>query len=56
MAEQQRLARDLIAVHGNEAHGGRQGQCPTAALAGQLVLAKSWIRCSVSSSVNRRVS
>ena len=43
-AEQQRLARDLIAVHGNEAPAVARGNVRTAALAGQLVLAKSWIR------------
>ena len=43
-AEQQRLARDLIAVHGNEAPAVARGNARTAALAGQLVLAKSWIR------------
>jgi hypothetical protein len=43
-AEQQRLARDLIAVHGNEAPAVARGNARTAALAAQLVLAKSWIR------------
>jgi hypothetical protein len=43
-AGQQRLAQDLIAVHGNEAPAVARENARTAALAGQLALAKSWIR------------
>ena len=43
-ADQQRLAQDLIAVHGNEAPMVARGNARTAALAGQPTLAKSWIR------------
>ena len=43
-ADQQRLAQDLIAVHGNEAPTVARGNARAAALAGQPVLAKSWIR------------
>ncbi|HYU11376.1 MAG TPA: hypothetical protein VEK82_02295 [Stellaceae bacterium] len=39
-----KLARDLIAVHGNEAASVARGNARTAALAGQPALAKSWIR------------
>ena len=43
-ADQQRLARDLIEVHGNEAPTIARGNARTAALAGQPIAAKSWIR------------
>ena len=43
-ADQQRLARDLIEVHGDEAPTVARGNARTAALAGQPALAKSWIR------------
>ena len=43
-ADQQRLARDLIEVHGNEAPAIARGNARTAALAGQPIVAKSWIR------------
>jgi hypothetical protein len=43
-ADQQRLARDLIEVHGNEAPAVARGNARTAALAGQPIVAKSWIR------------
>ena len=39
-----KLARDLIEVHGNEAPTIARGNARTAALAGQPALAKSWIR------------
>jgi hypothetical protein len=39
-----KLARDLIEVHGNEAPTIARGNARTAALAGQPMLAKSWIR------------
>jgi len=43
-ADQQRLARDLIEVHGNEAPTIARCNASTAALAGQPIVAKSWIR------------
>ena len=43
-ADQQRLARDLIEVHGNEAPTIARGNARAAALAGQPIVAKSWIR------------
>ena len=43
-ADQQRLARDLIEVHGNEAPTIARGNARTAALAGRPIVAKSWIR------------
>jgi len=43
-AEQQRLAHDLIEVHGNEAPVVARGNARAAALAGQPIVAKSWIR------------
>ena len=43
-ADQQRLARDLIEVHGNEAPTIARGNARTAALAGQRTVARSWIR------------
>jgi len=43
-ADQQRLARDLMEVHGNEAPTIARGNARTAALAGQPIVAKSWIR------------
>jgi len=43
-ADQQRLARDLVEVHGDEAPAVARGNARTAALAGQPALAKSWIR------------
>ena len=43
-ADQQRLARDLIEVHGNEAPAVARGNARAAALAGQPMAAKSWIR------------
>lgn len=43
-ADQQRMARDLIEVHGNEAPTVARDNARTAALAGQPALAKSWIR------------
>ena len=43
-ADQQRLARDLIEVHGNEAPAVARGNARTAALAGRPIVAKSWIR------------
>ena len=43
-ADQQRLARDLIEVHGDEAPTVARGNARTAALASQPALAKSWIR------------
>jgi hypothetical protein len=43
-AEQQRLAHDLIEVHGNEAPAVARGNARAAALAGQPIVAKSWIR------------
>ncbi len=39
-----KLARDLIEVHGDEAPMVARGNARTAALAGQPTLAKSWIR------------
>lgn len=42
--DQQKLARDLIEVHGNEAPTIARGNARTAALAGQPIAAKSWIR------------
>ncbi len=39
-----KLARDLIEVHGNEAPTIARGNARTAAVAGQPTLAKSWIR------------
>jgi len=39
-----KLARDLIEVHGDEAPTIARGNARTAALAGQPALAKSWIR------------
>ena len=39
-----KLARDLIEVHGNEAPTVARGNARAAALAGQPALAKSWIR------------
>jgi hypothetical protein len=42
--DQQRLARDLFEVHGNEAQTVARGNARAAALAGQPALAKSWIR------------
>jgi hypothetical protein len=39
-----KLARDLIEVHGNDAPTIARGNARTAALAGQPMLAKSWIR------------
>jgi len=47
-----KLARDLIEVHGNEAPTIARGNARTAALAGQPALAKSWIR--VLSTIQRR--
>ena len=43
-ADQQRLARDLIEVHGHEAPAVARGNARTAALAGRPIVAKSWIR------------
>ena len=43
-ADQQRLARDLIEVHGSEAPAVARGNARTAALAGRPIVAKSWIR------------
>ena len=43
-ADQQRLARDLIEVHGNEAPAVARGNARAAALAGQPIVAKCWIR------------
>ena len=43
-ADQQRLARDLIEVHGNEAPAVARDNARTAALAGRPIVAKSWIR------------
>jgi len=43
-ADQQKLARDLIEVHGNEAPTVARGNARAAALAGQPMAAKSWIR------------
>ena len=40
----EKLARDLIEVHGDEAATIARGNARTAALAGQPTLAKSWIR------------
>ena len=40
----EKLARDLIDVHGDEAPTIARGNARTAALAGQPALAKSWIR------------
>jgi len=40
----EKLARDLIEVHGDEAPTIARGNARTAALAGQPALAKSWIR------------
>ena len=40
----EKLARDLIEVHGDEAPTIARGNARTAALAGQPTLAKSWIR------------
>ena len=40
----EKLARDLIEVHGDEAATIARGNARTAALAGQPALAKSWIR------------
>jgi hypothetical protein len=51
-ADQQRLARDLIEVHGNEAPTVARGNASAAALAGQPIVAKSWIR--VLSIIQRR--
>jgi hypothetical protein len=53
-ADTQRLARDLIEVHGNEAPAVARGNARRAALAGQPALAKSWIR--VLSIIQRRQS
>jgi hypothetical protein len=39
-----RLARDMIEVHGDEAAAVARGNARAAALAGQIVNAKSWIR------------
>ena len=39
-----KLACDLIEVHGNDAPTIARGNARTAALAGQPTLAKSWIR------------
>ena len=39
-----RLAGDLIEVHGNDAPTIARGNARSAALAGQPMLAKSWIR------------
>ena len=39
-----RLARDLIEVHGNDAPTIARGNARSAALTGQPMLAKSWIR------------
>jgi hypothetical protein len=39
-----KLARDLIEVHGNEAPTIARGNARAAAVAGQPTLAKSWIR------------
>ena len=39
-----KLARDLIEVHGNEAPTIARGNARSAAVAGQPTLAKSWIR------------
>ena len=39
-----KLARDLIEVHGDEAPMVARGNARTAALAGQPNVAKSWIR------------
>jgi hypothetical protein len=47
-----KLAHDLIAVHGNDAPTIARGNARTAALAGQPALAKSWIR--VLSVIQRR--
>jgi hypothetical protein len=43
-ADQQRLARDLIEVHGNDAPTVARSNASAAALAGQPNVAKSWIR------------
>ncbi len=43
-ADQQRLARDLIEVHGNGAPAVARDNARTAALAGRPIVAKSWIR------------
>lgn len=43
-ADQQRLARDLIEVHGHEAPAVARDNARTAALAGRPIVAKSWIR------------
>ena len=40
----EKLARDLIEVHGDEAATIARGNARTAARAGQPALAKSWIR------------
>ena len=43
-ANDQSLARDMIDVHGTEAAGVARENARAAALAGQAVQAKSWIR------------
>jgi hypothetical protein len=43
-SDEQRLARGIIAVHGPEAATVARGNARSAALAGQPMQAKSWIR------------
>jgi hypothetical protein len=43
-ADEQLLARDMIEVHGAEAAIVARGNARTAALAGQKLRARSWIR------------
>ena len=42
--DERRLARDMIEVHGTEAAAVARGNARSAALAGQPLQARSWIR------------
>jgi hypothetical protein len=43
-ADDNKLARDMIDVHGREAPAVARGNARAAALAGQAIQARSWIR------------
>ena len=43
-SEEHKLARDMIDVHGREAAAVARGNARAAALAGQAIQARSWIR------------
>jgi len=53
-SEEQILARDMIEVHGDEAAAIARGNARQAAIAGQAIKARSWIR--VVAAIQRRQS